>query len=130
METIKISVEVNVNLSDSTQAFIKSLFGGIATNPKATSIEGIAVVEETRAMDKAEKVPAPAAKKEEAKPVPAAKKEEAPAVSIDDVRKALAEKVNEHRSTIKEKLTELGAPSVTKLDPAKYEEMYNFLTAL
>ena len=42
----------------------------------------------------------------------------------------LAEKVNEHRDEIKQKLNELGAPSVTKLDPAKYDEMYNFLESL
>ena len=42
----------------------------------------------------------------------------------------LAKKVNEHRDEIKQKLNELGAPSVTKLDPAKYDEMYNFLESL
>ena len=42
----------------------------------------------------------------------------------------LAQKVNEHRDVIKQKLNELGAPSVTKLDPTKYDEMFNFLKAL
>ena len=42
----------------------------------------------------------------------------------------LAQKVNEHRDTIKQKLDEFGAPSVTKLDPSKYDEMYNFLESL
>ena len=42
----------------------------------------------------------------------------------------LAKKVNEHRDVIKQKLNELGAPSVTKLDTAKYDEMYNFLESL
>ena len=90
METIKISVEVSVNLSENTQNFIKSLFNAApATKPAA----------------------------------PASK-------SIEDVRKMLAQKVNENRDVIKQKLNELGAPSVTKLDPAKYDEMYNFLAEL
>ena len=42
----------------------------------------------------------------------------------------LAKKVNEHRDVIKQKLNEHGAPSVTKLDPTKYEEMFNFLESL
>ena len=42
----------------------------------------------------------------------------------------LAKKVNEHRDVIKQKLNELGASSVTRLDPAKYDEMYNFLESL
>ena len=68
-----------------------------------------------------------------AKPEPQSSKEDkgtAPAVGIEDVRKALAEKVNDHRAAIKDKLTTLGAPSVTKLDPAKYQEMYDFLKSL
>jgi hypothetical protein len=42
----------------------------------------------------------------------------------------LAAKINGHREEIKEKLNSLGAPSVTKLDPAKYVEMFTFLNAL
>lgn len=144
METIKISVEVNVNLSENTQSFIKSLLGGSTyrTNPNATCIEGIAATEEARAIDKAkaeeQKKPsapavAPAPTKPAATPVPSAPA--APAASsasktIEDVRAELAKKVNDHRDAIKNKLTELGAPSVTKLDPSKYDEMYNFLAAL
>ena len=68
-----------------------------------------------------------------AKPEPQPSKEDkgtAPAIGIEDVRKALAEKVNDHRAAIKDKLTTLGAPSVTKLDPTKYQEMYDFLKSL
>ena len=95
METIKISVEVSVNLSENTQNFIKSLFGN-AIAPSA----------------------------------PAAPAASSASKNIEDVRGMLAEKVNEHRDEIKQKLNELGAPSVTKLDPAKYDEMYNFLESL
>ena len=95
METIKISVEVSVNLSENTQNFIKSLLGN-AIAPSA----------------------------------PAAPAASSASKNIEDVRGMLAEKVNEHRDEIKQKLNELGAPSVTKLDPAKYDEMYNFLESL
>ena len=96
METIKISVEVSVNLSESTQSFIKSLF--TSTEVKQPEV----------------KQPEPAKSSK----------------TIEDVRKALSLKVNEHREKIKQKLNELGAPSVTKLDASKYDELYNFLEAL
>ena len=68
------------------------------------------------------KAAAEAVKAEEQKP--------AKTVTIEDVRAALASKVNDHRDAIKAKLDELGAPSVTKLDPSKYEVMHNFLNSL
>lgn len=79
------------------------------------------------------KISAEAVKKaaEEAKPEPS--KEEPTAektISIEDVRGALTAKINDHRETIKAKLTELGAKSVTTLEPSKYQEMYNFLNSL
>ena len=46
------------------------------------------------------------------------------------MRKALASKVANHRAEIKDKLDEFGAPSVTKLDPAKYQEMLDYLNSL
>ena len=123
METIKISVEVSVNLSENTQNFIKSLFGN-AIAPSAPAAP---------ASKPAPQPAAPAQTQSAAKPAPSAPA--APAASsasksIEDVRGMLAKKVNEHRDVIKQKLNELGAPSVTKLDPAKYDEMYNFLESL
>lgn len=139
METIKISVEVSVNLSENTQNFIKSLFG----NAIAPSAPAAPAAKPTPAAPAAPAKPAPAKPTTQpaapaqtqsaAKPAPSAPA--APAASsasknIEDVRGMLAEKVNEHRDEIKQKLNELGAPSVTKLDPAKYDEMYNFLKSL
>jgi hypothetical protein len=40
------------------------------------------------------------------------------------------QKVNDHRSEIKEKLNELGAKSVSTLDPEKYQEMVDYLNSL
>lgn len=139
METIKISVEVSVNLSENTQNFIKSLFGNaIAPSasavPAAKSAPSASATPAKPAPAKPTPQPAaPAQTQSAAKPAPSAPA--APAASsasknIEDVRGMLAEKVNEHRDEIKQKLNELGAPSVTKLDPAKYDEMYNFLESL
>ena len=155
METIKISVEVSVNLSENTQNFIKSLFGNAiapsaSAAPAAKSAPSAPATPAKPAPAKptpqpaahaqtqsaAKPAPQPAAHAQTqsaAKPAPSAPA--APAASsasknIEDVRGMLAEKVNEHRDEIKQKLNELGAPSVTKLDPAKYDEMYNFLESL
>lgn len=139
METIKISVEVSVNLSENTQNFIKSLFGN-AIAPSASAVPAAKSAPSAPATPAkpapAKPTPQPAAPAQTqsaAKPAPSAPA--APAASsasknIEDVRGMLAEKVNEHRDEIKQKLNELGAPSVTKLDPAKYDEMYNFLESL
>lgn len=137
METIKISVEVSVNLSENTQKFLTSLFAiGVPSGAQvAASVSKPApVVPAKPAPTKPTPQPvAPAPTKPVAPAAPSAPA--APAVSsasksIEDVRGMLAKKVNEHRDVIKQKLSELGAPSVTKLDPAKYDEMYNFLESL
>ena len=104
MEAIKISVEVSVNLSESTQQFIASIFSRSISAPQPAPAKPVAAAPQ----------PAPVSS----------------SVSIEDVRRVLAQKVNEHRDVIKQKLNEFGAPSVTKLDPAKYDEMYNFLNSL
>lgn len=133
METIKISVEVSVNLSENTQKFLTSLFGN-AIAPSAPAAPASKPAPTTPAPAKPTPQPAaPAQTQSAAEPAPSAPA--APAASsasksIEDVRGMLAKKVNEHRDVIKQKLNELGAPSVTRLDPAKYDEMYNFLESL
>lgn len=145
METIKISVEVSVNLSENTQNFIKSLFvsnapvSQIAVDNFGPSQEDFAQANKKPAPAKpapAKPTPQPAAPAqtqsaaEPAPSAPAAPAASSASKSIEDVRGMLAKKVNEHRDVIKQKLNELGAPSVTRLDPAKYDEMYNFLESL
>lgn len=121
METIKISVDVCVNLSEGTQNFIKSLLTcSVSAKPSAQAPAAPAA-------------PTPEPAKPAASPAPGepvAQAASSATKSIEDVRTMLASKVNEHRSEIKEKLNELGAPSVTKLDPSKYDDMYNFLESL
>ena len=105
MEPFKFSIDVNINLQSELAEVLKQ-FIKVQSAPAAP----------------APAAPAPAA--------PAAPAPAAPEISINEVRKVLAEKVNEHRTEIKDKLTELGAPSVTKLDKSKYQEMLNFLNSL
>ena len=154
METIKISVEVSVNLSENTQKFLTSLFAtGVPSGaqvaasvskpapaapakpaPAKPTPQPAAPAQTQSAAEPAPSAPAaPAQTQSAAEPAPSAPA--APAASsasksIEDVRGMLAKKVNEHRDVIKQKLNELGAPSVTKLDPAKYDKMYNFLESL
>lgn len=120
MEPIKINVQVELNLSQDSKNFIAQLFAGRPVAPAAPKVEAPAAPA---------KPAAPTASVAPAKPAaPAAPV--APGITIEQVRKALADKVSSHREAIKEKLNSLGAPSVTKLDPSKYAEMYAFLTAL
>lgn len=112
MEPIQINVSVELNLSQDVKNFLASVVSNHVAAPAAPAAK-----------------PAPAAPA--AKPAPAAPAAPAaPQVTIEQVRQALAAKVNGHRVEIKEKLNSLGAPSVTKLDPAKYTEMFTFLNAL
>ncbi len=135
MEAIKISVEVSVNLSENTQNFIKSLFSPACNQVSSAPTQAKEIV--PAEVEQPKKPSAPAAAPAQTKPVaePAPSAPAAPAASsasksIEDVRGMLAKKVNDHRDAIKDKLTQLGAPSVTKLDPSKYDEMYNFLASL
>lgn len=145
METIKISVEVSVNLSENTQKFLTSLFAaGVPSGAQvAASVSKPAPAALAKPAPAALAKPAPAkptpqpaapaqtqSAAEPAPSAPAAPAASSASKSIEDVRGMLAKKVNEHRDVIKQKLNELGAPSVTKLDPAKYDEMYNFLESL
>lgn len=115
MEPIKIEVSVKLNLSDDAKNFVASLLSN-SSKPAAPTAKPTAPAAKPAALA--------------AKPAPAKPAEEKAEISIEDVRKALASKVANHRAEIKEKLDELGAPSVTKLDPAKYQEMLDFLNAL
>lgn len=133
MEPIKISVQVEVNFSQSAQTFISQLAGAVVGSVQAAKAISVAPVAPVAPKVEAPAAPvkpaAPAAPAAPAKPAaPAAPV--APGITIEQVRKALADKVSSHREVIKEKLNSLGAPSVTKLDPSKYAEMYAFLTAL
>ena len=120
METIKISLEVNLNQSESTMKFLKSFI-------ELAQQQGLMSEGPTPAKPAPAK-PAPA-KPAPAKPAPA-QEASSDSKSIEDIRALLVTKVNDHRAAIKQKLEELGAPSVSKLDPSKYDEIFNFLKSL
>ena len=103
MDNIKISVDVNVHLSEKTENFISGLVSKLISAPAAPA--------------------APAASAAPAAPA-------APALTIDDVRKVVAYKAAAHRDEVKAKLTELGAKNVTTLDPDKYQELVDYLNTL
>ena len=137
MEAIKISLEVDVNLSESTMNFRKPLNAqaqqqGLAPKDSAPAKPTPAPAKPTPAKTApahakptpAKTAPAPAPAK------PAAQEASSGSKSIEEVRALLVTKVNDHRAAIKQKLEELGAPSVSKLDPSKYGEMFNFLNEL
>ena len=125
METIQINVNVELNMSQGTKDFISSLF--------KSNLQGTSFTPAKQVSAPAKPAPVPA------KPVSApVKPVSAPAkpasvstsITIEQVRQALAAKINGHREEIKNKLNSFGAPSVTKLDPAKYSEMFTFLNSL
>ena len=126
METIQINVNVELSMSQGTKDFISSLFkSNLQGTPSAPAKQISAPVK-----------PAPAPAKPvthiPAKPVsaPAKPASVSTSITIEQVRQALAAKINGHREEIKSKLNSFGAPSVTKLDPAKYSEMFTFLNSL
>ena len=129
MEPIKIEVSVELTLSED----VKNIIAALVSNSSKPAAQATTAKPATAAPAATAK---PATAAQAAKPVPAtAKPAEKPAeykaeVSIEDVRKALASKVANHRAEIKDKLDEFGAPSVTKLDPAKYQEMLDYLNSL
>ena len=124
MNTIELKVNVQLDFSEETKQFIAAILVPHCTcNPVTSSTLGL--VNEQPADE-----PTPAKPADEPTPADTPAPATKSPITIEDVRKALQEKVNEHRETIKTKLTELGSPNVTKLDPEKYEEMFNFLKDL
>lgn len=135
MNTIELKVNVQIDFSEQTKQFIAAiLMPHYTCSPVAEHMPWTAEEQPTEKPVEQPAAPQPEAPAEEQPEIPEAPAEQPAApgtsVTIEDVRKALQEKVNAHREKIKAKLTELGTPNVTKLDPAKYVEMYNFLIAL
>lgn len=135
-----IQINVTVKLDDATQAFLSSLFHGTAKpaaapapveqpkpapskpaeQPKPAAAPAPAPVEQ----------PKPASAKPAEQPKPAAPAPAQSSITIDSLRELAMTKMNAHRVEIKQKLTELGTPSITKLDASKYQEMFEFLRNL
>lgn len=125
-QIFRIDVNVNVDFTDNAKKFISSLFSLATTTmqvqQQAQQEQQVQQQTAQTAVEQKDANSAPSA--------PAAPAQQAVSVTIEDLRKKLSEKVNDHRQEIKDKLTELGAPSVTKLEPSKYQDLYNFLMQL
>ena len=135
MEPIQIHVSVELNFSQDVKNFLASVVSNHAATSAPKAPEASAPKAPEASAPKAPETSAPKAPETSAPKAPEtsapkAPEASAPSITIEQVRQALAAKVNGHREEIKEKLNSLGAPSVTKLDPAKYIEMYNFLIGL
>lgn len=156
MEPIKfeVSISVNVDLSQGTKDFVSrivdariaaqlesaekssviltQLLGVLQSGCCCNPVQGTIANEIPNAVESMVQKASEAGKAaaEEAKKAEEKKPEPASTITIESVRAVLATKVNDHREAIKNKLNELGAPSVTKLDPSKYQEMYDFLNSL
>ena len=136
MLEIKLNVQLN-DLSEKSIELLSRLLSSISGCPKGTVVTDAQVEKQSKeekpapatkpVVEKQVKEEKPVAEKPAAAPKPVESKQN---IGIEDVRKVLAQKVNDHRDTIKQKLNELGAPSVTKLAPEKYKEMFDFLTSL
>ena len=120
METIKISVDVNVNLSKETLAVIAAVMGG--GSPSKTKKLAKTSKEDVKP-EKEDVKP----EKEDVKP---GKEDVKSEKQLEVLRSLLRDKVADHREEIKAKLNDLGAASLTKLDPEKYSDMYRFLISL
>ena len=119
-----IQINVTVKLDDVTQAFLSSLFQSVIKPTASVPVEQPKLVS-VKPADPVEPTPAKPAEQ----PKPAAVSAQS-SITIDSLRELAMTKMNAHRVEIKQKLTELGTPSITKLDASKYQEMFEFLKKL
>ena len=136
-----IQINVTVKFDDATQAFLSSLFGNVTKpaveQPKpakqAEQVKPVAEQTKPAPAEPASAKPVEPAPAKPAEPVATATITTAPkqsSITIDSLRELAMTKMNAHRVEIKQKLTELGTPSITKLDVSKYLEMYDYLKGL
>lgn len=130
MNEIKISVDLNVQLSESTKEFINkaisTLLGATSSPAPAPAPAPAPKTEKPAQAAVASKTEKPATVAAPAAQASAAKTE----LTINDVRSIVASKAATHRNEIKSKLAELGAQNVTTLDPSNYQVFVDYLKSL
>lgn len=101
-----------------------------ATKPKskATKTKAVTKTEEPEEVKEEPKEEVKEEPKEEIKQE--TEDHEEPSVTISEIRKVMAVKVGDNRDTIKKMLTNLGATSVTTLQPKDYDTFYDQLNDL
>lgn len=120
----EILVKVQIELSDSTKAFVQGLFSRPESAKPAEATKAVAEqkpTEVTKAV--AEQKPAEVTKA-------AASEKASTAVSIEELRKLTVSLAETHREEIRAKLKALGATSVSTLDKAKYPEYHKFILSI
>ena len=133
MNNLKVTIDVNVNLSKETIAAFASLFAGCSNgNPLSTKVEETKV-EEVKAepVKEVKAEPVKEVKAELAKEVKA--EETKPARTIDDLRLLARDVINKgdsYRTKVKEYLTSIGVAKITALAPEQYDACYDFLNSL
>ena len=141
MNNLKVTIDVNVNLSKETIAAFASLFAGCSNgNPLSTKVEETKVeevkaepVKEVKA-EPVKEVKAELAKEVKAELAKEVKAEETkPARTIDDLRLLARDVINKgdsYRTKVKEYLTSIGVAKITALAPEQYDACYDFLNSL
>ena len=130
-----IQINVTVKFDDATQAFLSSLFGGLVklAGEQQKPAEPKPAEQAKPVAEQAKPASVKPAEPKPAEPVATTTIATAPkqsSITIDSLRELAMTKMNAHRVEIKQKLTELGTPSITKLDVSKYQEMHDFLKGL
>lgn len=134
MERTELTFNLNVKISPSSElvTILNKLIAMVSNEqPVSTTVEKPTAVvkEEPKKPVEAVKEPEAVVAKQET-PEESEKLSETPSVTLEDLRTILTDKVTDNRATIKQKLTDLGATNLTKLEPSKYQEMYDFLKTL
>lgn len=123
METIKVSIDVNINLSQTTKDFLKGLMSETVMPIKPAVAEAAIPVKPVVAEAMAPAASQPTASTQ-AKPAPSK------TVTIEMIRAAVSAKSGTHRDELRAKLTEFGAKNVTGLVPEHYEEFLDYINSL
>lgn len=142
---LDMTIRVNVELSENTKKFLKELLCSFTCQPgipgNLSDDDAVKNTAQSKSQPKRKKAnsteataePAPNSEtvpEPKADPEPERESASASTVSIKDLREELMRKVDKSREAIKDKLSELGSPSITKLDEKYYDEFYKFLKSL
>lgn len=146
METIKISVDVNINLSNDAKQFIASIFACNQCNcgtQVPTAPAKPAPAASAKPAPAAPAKPAPTAPAEKPGPAekpslnnapvvekPAEKPVDKTPVTIEQIRAAVSKKSKTHYEKLKEKLSSYGATGVGSLAKEYYEEFFEYVNSL
>lgn len=122
MEAIRVSIDVNIKLTQATQQFIATLFNHTVPTPITAPAIMATATAKTQATTQAAPAPEVEATKEEGT------QEEA--ITVEMLRALVSANANDHRDEMKAKLNEFEAKSVTVLDKKHYPAMYSFLKSL